>query len=103
MRLIDADRLLEILEREEVYHSDLPQRADGVRDAIMDVISAPTVDAVPVVHGRWNCSDDLYESAICSCCGWDTTEPWGHIKNWFQFCPNCGAKMDGKDDDNETD
>ena len=46
-RLIDADRLLEILEREEVYHSDLPQRADGVRDAIMDVISAPTVDAVP--------------------------------------------------------
>ena len=49
MRLIDGDRLLETLEREEAYHSDLPQRADGVRDAIMDVMSAPTVDAVPVV------------------------------------------------------
>lgn len=47
-KLIDADRLLEILEREEEYHSDIPTRADGIRDAIMDVISAPTVDAIPI-------------------------------------------------------
>jgi len=58
------------------------------------------VDAVPVVHGRWNCSDDVYESAVCSVCGWDTVEPWVHIKEWFEFCPHCGAKMDGKGDGN---
>ena len=60
----------------------------------------PTVDAVPVRHGRWNCSDDVYESAVCSVCGWDTTEPWVHIKEWFKFCPHCGADMrkDGEHD-----
>ena len=50
--------------------------------------------------GKWLCSDDLYETAVCSCCGWDTTEPWQHIKSWFEFCPHCGADMredqDGK-------
>ena len=43
--------------------------------------------------GKWLCSDDLYETAVCSCCGWDTTEPWQHIKSWFEFCPHCGADM----------
>lgn len=61
MRLIDADRLLEILKREEAYHSDLPQRADGVRDAIMDVISAPSVDAVEVVR----CEDCRWGKKVC--------------------------------------
>jgi len=46
-------------------------------------------------NGKWICSDDLYETAVCSCCGWDTTEPWQHIKNWFEFCPHCGADMRG--------
>lgn len=45
--------------------------------------------------GKWICSDDLYETAVCSCCGWDTTEPWQHIKSWFEFCPHCGTDMRG--------
>ena len=44
--------------------------------------------------GRWNCSDDMFESAVCSVCGWDTTEPWNHIRHWFNYCPKCGAKME---------
>ena len=51
---------------------------------------APTVDAIPVVHGRWiTChplGDDAPEGYMCSVChvgGWDETD----------FCPNCGAKM----------
>ena len=49
-------------------------------------------------RGRWNCSDDMYESAVCSVCGWDTTEPWDHIRHWFNYCPNCGADMREVDD-----
>jgi len=54
--------------------------------------------------GKWLCSDDLYETAVCSCCGWDTTEPWQHIKSWFEFCPHCGADMRDKEGarENET-
>lgn len=56
---------------------------------------AKPVNAISVRHGQWNCSDDVYESAVCSICGWDTAELWAHIKEWFQFCPNCGADMRG--------
>lgn len=51
--------------------------------------------------GRWNCSDDMYESAVCSVCGWDTTEPWNHIRHWFNYCPNCGADMREVDDESD--
>jgi hypothetical protein len=87
MKLIDACAL------QEEYKA----RHSGKRLLLIDV--APTVDAVPVVHGRWNCSDDAYESAVCSACGWDTTEPWAYIKEWFKFCPNCGARMERKNGD----
>lgn len=63
-------------------------------------IIRPLRDVEVVRHGRWECSDDAYESAVCSYCGWDTTEPWVHIKEWFEFCPHCGADMreDGGND-----
>lgn len=54
------------------------------------------VEFVKRKMGEWICSDDLYETAVCSCCGWDTTDPWVHIKNWFAYCPHCGAYMGDK-------
>ena len=60
-----------------------------------DIEAAPTVDAVEVVHGRWI---DKGEYAVCTECGgrsgtqYDGVEP---IPLMTQFCPNCGAKMDG--------
>ena len=59
-----------------------------------DIFDAPEVK--PERTGKWNCSDDMYESAVCSACGWDTTEPWDHIRHWFKFCPNCGARMESE-------
>lgn len=55
---------------------------------------APTVDAVPVRHGRWECSDH-YENAVCSECGYDTGKAWGfgYGRGCYKFCPNCGADM----------
>lgn len=46
MRLIDADALLEILKREEVYlrKNQADERADGILDAIMDAEDAPTIE-----------------------------------------------------------
>lgn len=53
----------------------------------------PTVDAVPVKHGRWiniangNCDD------LCKCS--ECKETWLGIGG-YNYCPNCGAKMDGE-------
>ena len=62
---------------------------------------APSADAQPVRHGRWNCGDDMFEYAVCSYCKWDSGEAWEYAKKYFKYCPNCGAKMDGEQ--NETD
>ena len=52
------------------------------------------VDVAPVRHGRWD-SNDLngYKWAFaCSECGWVDGYPFNDRHN---YCPNCGAKMDG--------
>lgn len=59
----------------------------------------PRADVAPVVHGQWETNSDRPDSLICSVCkcGFDM---WKHDPH--NFCPNCGAKMDGGVD-NETD
>lgn len=50
------------------------------------------VDAVEVVHGRWD-GEYLDPRFICSECGkWFLVEDATGNMN---YCPNCGAKMDG--------
>ena len=57
----------------------------------------PAADIAPVVHGRWIEDHDYLK---CPECGvmvkWDFT--FFDIGDW-NFCPNCGAKMDGGADD----
>ena len=56
---------------------------------------APTVDAVTVVHGRWKEDPSGYGFWICSACGFVSEASAADML--YKFCPNCGAKMDGKD------
>ena len=48
MRLIDADKLLLTLEKEQAYleEESLIDRSLGIGDAIIDLVSVPTVDVV---------------------------------------------------------
>lgn len=49
----------------------------------------PAADAVLVVHGYWK---HFSRSDDCSECGYST----GKYESPSPYCPNCGAKMDGK-------
>ena len=105
MRTIDADALKEDMfdyywcvkenTTEENYHGET-LKAYEVTDLIEDCIAnAPTIDAAPVVYGRWV---KKYSSGIwdCSVCG-VRMELDGTPKDYLMhYCPNCGAKMDGK-------
>ncbi len=53
----------------------------------------PAADVVPVKHGEW-LQTNIFK---CSECGY-SFEPEGYTA-YFNYCPNCGAKMDGKDDE----
>lgn len=91
MRTIDADKLVDMLYDNEFAVLCPLDEVSGVVDA------CPTVDAVPVVHGRWEmrptgmATDTGPEyKAYCTVCN----EP----NKQYQppFCPHYGAKMDGE-------
>jgi hypothetical protein len=117
-RLIDADKLLS-----EIHHYDKVQKSDVwlTEDIEYLLKEQPTVDAVEVVHGRWvltaNEEQTNYRwnvTAECSECHHSKGEIWAGFFPGFpqqvakdtaltcaesvkldNYCPNCGAKMDG--------
>lgn len=94
MRLIDGDVLWEKLDDEPWYDN-----ADRDEIALPIVAAAPTADVVPVVHGQW-VSVAGKRDRICSRCLHN--EPYKNADDdaeVFEFCPHCGAKMDGGDSD----
>lgn len=96
VRLIDANALDEILVEEYLTHNEATNARtlaymqvynaaiDTARSKIREV---DTIDAVPVVHGRWeyNPGDNI---PYCNRCGMPQDVP-------TNYCHDCGAKMDG--------
>ena len=76
-RLIDANGLVKIAEKRF-----------GVVN-IKHIDDCPTVDAVEVVHGRWICLEAEIGYFACSECDHRI------LRAKCNYCPNCGAKMDG--------
>ena len=109
-RLIDADALMAQLEDRKAFlvkewgYRD--HYARGFDEAVDTVDNAPTVDAVEVVHGRW---EDEYGGAFanpryrCSVCKekatyrheQDCLVGWHEVQALTDYCSHCGAKMDG--------
>ena len=97
-RLIDANALLEAVEDLRCGLYGYADYNAGVDDAVYRVESAPTVDAVEVVHSQWDTV--FYErngtlasySHLCPECKYFYKDVRfkGH-----NYCPDCGAKMDG--------
>lgn len=94
-RLIDADKLLEIYKK---WIPQLLSKEDegdrrGVETCIAVLEDMQTVDAVEVVHGRWEWfgpyryNDDGI-IGTCSVCK-------ERLRLFaYNYCPNCGARMD---------
>lgn len=126
MRLIDAVKLKEAAER--LLADDELGLTEW--DAVDDMINnAPTIDPFkdksleqlmddaftrgyykgrevfnPVKHGRWIRwvqNKDEWPAAMCSECQ-DKVEADNEGK-YPNYCPNCGARMDDGDDDDEID
>ena len=108
-RLIDATELDKKLETLSSKYADMG-RFEAAKDFSFVqtvLLTAPTVDAVEVVHGRW---EDNYGGKFanpryrCSVCKENSLYKFtlDELGNWRDkqaltiYCPHCGAKMDGK-------
>ena len=102
-QLIDADALMGKLSRMiECCKTD--SKVNGltalfqVGDAIMD---CQTVDAVPVVHGRCDwCNGDYHTKIMATAIRYHSNGNMDGYEVRVNYCPNCGAKMNG-DKNNE--
>lgn len=77
---------------------------DSEKDIFDYIYDFPAVDAQPVKHGRWNYENlkDGFGKITCSCCGESiNVSPYRYedLKEYEKFCSNCGAKMDGGDEE----
>ena len=65
---------------------------------LLEIEKAPTVDAVEVVHGRWEVDEFGHYCTACREYGPEIegdAEIVDLLKYGTPYCPNCGAKMDG--------
>lgn len=87
---IERESLRKILDQWRVAHADVDD-VDGfdlLEDVIREVDAQTAANVAPVVHGRWVFGGD--GCVICSKCNEEESND-----NHRNFCPNCGAKMDG--------
>lgn len=100
MRLIDADKLLnencgyvlwgEYKSCAECYE-DHKHKCYHEIDA-QDIMDAPTIEADPIKHGRWETPKGYPNVLLCSEC--NTPYEKKEFVATPNYCPNCGVRMD---------
>ena len=72
--------------------------ADAYECFIEDIAEQPAADVAEVKHGKWLLEREPDGKPYCFHCSvCDSDFHHIGIKTASDFCPNCGAKMDGKD------
>ena len=88
----------EYIEREALVEQLKKEECDC--EWLWTILDISTAAVAPVRHGRWISLDDYFEDAQCSECG-DALVigdcSFNDFCECYNYCPNCGAKMDGGD------
>ena len=91
-RYIDADALIFKLRQNQMW-----TKSRDLTEAIITVQDQPTADVEEVKHGEWVHTDKAahwHSKDECSECHYHTFHRIDLTH--FNYCPNCGAKMDGE-------
>lgn len=91
----------EYVKRSDALHAvgdihPLDYNGQGIVKRIKDI---PAADVVEVRHGRWiwELANNGWANHICSECGYAKNTDI-HVRLGYDYCPRCGAKMDGGQD-----
>lgn len=93
IRLINAHELFAEFEKAEWYNNADNDIAEEL------LLNAQTVEAVPVVHAHWIRGENLdrFRCSYCNHVSYTDINPF-----IFDYCFFCGAKMDERNELNET-
>lgn len=87
-----------------VYHESVKfyeVDEEEVIDSLVEALNAlPSADVLEVRHGHWIDYDDDIVSCECSACH-KKFNLYEDDVNGYPYCPNCGAKMDRGEQENE--
>ena len=85
-------KMTEYIDREEYCEKHCRCSNEYCDRVSCPIWKAPAADVAPVVHGRWvthyRSGTPVAEGYVSTCC-----DMWNNRKS--DYCPNCGAKMDG--------
>ena len=90
--------MAEYIEREAAEDAVGEAHLKGL-NPLWELRDVPAADVAPVVHGRWDDSGRYTfpsgaAAVRCTNCVCALTESEYRLNNW-NYCPVCGAKMDG--------
>lgn len=94
--------MAEFIKREAVIDL-ITRRYENPEICTQEINSIPAADVAPVVHARWihsryeDCSGQ-FELVKCSQCNHEAYAMAFYVRGG-NYCPACGAKMDGGDND----
>lgn len=99
-KYIEREKVLGVInELQRVCATEVPENKADIYDDVFEEVYGemqriPAADVQEVKHGEWRqeyrSGREINEGFVSSCC-----DMWNERKT--DYCPNCGAKMDGKD------
>lgn len=86
----------DLIDREAVreFIKSYSHSTDVVYHMEKQLYEVPTIDAVPVVHGYWINWKDEHQCSVCK--NTVIMDDYLWMDDEYEFCPNCGARMDGE-------
>lgn len=97
MAYIDREKAVQICQS---YYEYFLKCGDGdAYDIRANIQGLPTADVVEVKHGEWESKGTHgdFEEKRCSICNGLLLVKWYDRTMNYNYCPNCGAKMDLKE------
>lgn len=94
MRLIESNKVIPLVRLILMNHP----KADAICENMQKLVDIHTIESEPVKHGRWvdlyggKYDNHLYE---CSECKGKALYYYAAGQLLSDYCPHCGAKMDG--------
>lgn len=90
MRRHSTATLMGLTKKELVEYVRMAEHNQEVAEEALNQQAENVKDWMPVVHGHWDDTQMgfMYCDTVCSVCK-------THSNSFYNYCPNCGAKMDG--------